>query len=175
MIYAVILLMKVHKAITTSANGFGDVIKVEELHLEAYLEQLVVVSKILISKDERNSLSRAFLIMPQLKDWFYLHLFKKRSSADETNMIGGSPIQIDSDNGQLKNTSHVPIGTPRDFSVADLSDCNTARKSLAELNQPTMTSCGPPAHSRESDYEVNGRAFAGDDWFWEFFNVDMLN
>ena len=82
-IYPVVLLMKIHKAITTSAKGAGDIIKADELHLEAYPEQLVVVSKHLIANDEHNALSRALLIMAQLRDWFYLNLFKGPSSADQ--------------------------------------------------------------------------------------------
>lgn len=120
-IYAIVLLMKVHKAITTSAKGSGGIIKADELRVEAYLEQLVVISKLLIANDESNALSRAFLIMAQLRDWFYLHLFKKPSSADETNAIGGSPIQTDNDNGQLNYTFHVPTGTLSGSSVAELS------------------------------------------------------
>src|SRR5699024_12751722 len=61
--------IKVHKAITTSAKGSGDVIKADELRVEAYLEQFVIVSKLLIANDESNALSRAFLIMAQLRDW----------------------------------------------------------------------------------------------------------
>lgn len=184
-IYAIVLLIKVHKAITTSAKGSSDVIKADELRVEAYLGQLVVVSKLLIANDESNSLSRAFLIMAQLRDWFYLHLLKKPSSADETNMIGGPPVQSDNDNGQLNYTLHAPAGTFSGSSVAGLSGCNAVRKHskqldipgspLDELIQPTMTPCYPPAHSRDSSSELDGHIVATDDWFWEFFNVEMLN
>lgn len=183
-IYAVVLLMKMHKAITKSAKGAGDVIKADELRLEAYLEQLVVVSKLLIANDECNALSRAFLIMAQLRDWFYLYLFKKPSSADQTNTIGGSPIQTK--NLQLNSTSHVPTGTLNGSSVAmELSECNAVQKNsgqldmpespLDELIQPAIIPHCPPTHSRDNSSEVHGRTVATDNWFWEFFNVEMLN
>lgn len=181
-IYAVVLLMKLHKAITESAKGAGDIIKADQLHLEAYFEQLVVVSKLLIANDERNALSRAFLIMPQLRDWFYLSLCKRPSSADQNNRIGGSPIQPD--NGQLNSTFHVPTGSLNDSSVAtELSECNAKNSAqlgmpespLDELIQPAIIPRYPPTHSRNNSSEVHGLTAATDDWFWGFFNVDMLN
>ena len=183
-IYALVLLLKVHKAIITSEKEPHDFIKPDELNVEAYLERLVTISKLLIANDENNALSRAFLIMPQLRDWFYLHQLKRPSSADETNMIGNRPVQTHHDNGQ-NYTTPPSTGNQSDPLNIELSEYNAIRKNseqldipgsqLDELVQPAMAPCYPPVHSSDSNSEVNAPAVATDDWFWEFFNVEMLN
>ncbi|PLB54778.1 hypothetical protein P170DRAFT_341794, partial [Aspergillus steynii IBT 23096] len=68
-IYAATLLMKLHKALLASASEVHETISVGLLRLEAYIDRLVLVSKQLSAEDQRSSLSRAFLIMPQFKEW----------------------------------------------------------------------------------------------------------
>lgn len=124
-IYAVVILMKIHKTITQSGKETSESIPLEELHLEAYLEQLVAISKLLIAKDERSALSRAFLIMPQLMGWFYLYWSRRPSGADESEIT--EDLLTKNSKGQGSSASQAPTGT-----------------------------------------------FGGDDWFAEFFNVEML-
>lgn len=183
-VYAIVLLLKVHRAIMRSAKELYHVIKAGELHVETYLEKLVTVSKLLIANDESNALSRAFLIMPQLRDWFYLHQLKEPPSADKTNTTRDLPGQPDYDNGQNYTipTSTVTLGGSSD---AKLSDCSVIRKyskqldipgsQFDELIQPAVTSCYSPTRSMGSSSEVHGPTVATDDWFWEFFNAEMFN
>lgn len=182
-IYAVVILMKIHKTITESGKETSESIPLEELHLEAYLEQLVAISKLLIAKDERSALSRAFLIMPQLMGWFYLYWSRRPSGADEskitedlltknskgqgssassqapTGTFGGSPIavQILGHNAPLENA--VPLGGPG--------------HQIDQLIQHSVLPSSP-MYSRENGYEARGLSVTPDDWFAEFFNVEML-
>ncbi|KAA8652680.1 uncharacterized protein ATNIH1004_001585 [Aspergillus tanneri] len=174
---------EMHKAITVLAKGVGDFIHADELRLEAYLEQLIVLSKRLIGNDERNSLSRVFLIMTQLRDWLYLHPFKTLSSADETEGMGS--LRFQTDNGQLNSAFQATTGIPSGPLLAwltlephvDLKHCgqlDIPGSKLEELIPPAMASCSPP-HTAETVVWGTSAYVDTDDWFWEFFNIDMLN
>ena len=169
-IYAVIVLIKVHTAITVAGTGTEISLRSERLRLEAYLENLAVMSRLLLAKDERNALSRAFLIIPQLKDWFY-HRFGRPSDAEEDK-----PIDLPNENGHRSSVMQGPTGIFADFSINMQSAADTTLPGCVapldghecqydEVIQPTALS-----NSREGNPTV-----ASDMWFSEFFNVDMLS
>lgn len=182
-VYAVVILMKIHKAITASGKRVNNFIHSEELCLETYLEQLVALSKLLIAKDERNALSRAFLVMPQLMGWFYLHRSRKPLGANRNKAMEDSPI--DNSNGQERSASLTPTGTlsgsptsmqtpghdavPDNVAPPDGPGCQ-----FDELIQPAVLPSFP-AYGRESSFELHGLTAASDSWFSEFFNVEMLS
>ncbi|KAJ5715227.1 uncharacterized protein N7483_012408 [Penicillium malachiteum] len=178
-IYAVILLMKIHKAITTFAKGVGDLIQADTLHLEAYLEQLVITSKCLITEDGRSALSRAFLIMHQL-----IEQFKRPSKANEAPTMDRIPTK--NGNGQLNTASPRPMVVPSGSSTAIQAPENKSTPGnsrsldgpvcqLDELIQPAIPPSLPVTHSEDTSFGISGPAVASDTWFWEFFNIDMLN
>ncbi|PKY00105.1 hypothetical protein P168DRAFT_276538 [Aspergillus campestris IBT 28561] len=181
-IYAVVLLMKLHKTITESGKESSNSIHFEELHLETYLEQLVTISKILIAKDERSALSRAFLIMPQLMGWFYLHWSRRPSGADGSNMT--EDLLTNNSNGQGSSASQAPTGTFGGSPIAIQTLGHNAPLENAvplggpghQIDQLIQHSVLPssPMYSRENSFEARGLTVTPDDWFTEFFNVEML-
>ncbi|KAJ5240506.1 uncharacterized protein N7469_002097 [Penicillium citrinum] len=178
-IYAVILLMKIHKAITTFEKGVSDFIYADNLRLEVYLEQLLITSKCLITEDGRSALSRAFLIMPQL-----IELFKRPSKADEDLTMGSIPTKTG--DGHLDTASPVSTVAPSGSSTAiqALENKSTPGNSrpldgpvrqLDELIQPAIPPFHPATHSEDTSFGISGPTVASDTWFWEFFNTDMLD
>lgn len=78
-LYAVILLMKLHKALSGPVNKLGQVGSIDQLRLDTYVEQLFLISKHINVQDGGSSLSRAFLIVPQLEEWLRGHISKSTS------------------------------------------------------------------------------------------------
>ncbi|OAQ63760.1 fungal specific transcription factor domain-containing protein [Purpureocillium lilacinum] len=68
-IYAVILLIKLHKAAGTAPEDFGNELKLDRARLQSYLGSLEAISEALLARDERSTLGRSLLMMKQLKDW----------------------------------------------------------------------------------------------------------
>ncbi len=68
-IYAVILLIKLHKAAGTAPEDFGNELELDRARLQSYLGSLEAISEALLARDERSTLGRSLLIMKQLKDW----------------------------------------------------------------------------------------------------------
>lgn len=80
-IYVVILLIKIRRAISMPATGIGQFLRLEELCVEQYLERLVVLSNHMMKADERNALSRALLVIGNLNDWLHTnHLGRRRAT-----------------------------------------------------------------------------------------------
>lgn len=181
-IYAVVVLMKIYKTITESRKQTNNFIHFEELRVETYLEQLVVISKLLIAEDERSAFSRAFLIMPQLLKWFYLYRSRRPPWSD------GSKVTEDLTNNcnrQGSSTSQAPTGTFSGSPVAiQTLGHNAVLQNVAPLDgpghpidehiQPTVLPSSP-AYSRERSFEERGLTVESDAWFSEFFNVEMLS
>ncbi|KAB8265007.1 hypothetical protein BDV32DRAFT_145041 [Aspergillus pseudonomiae] len=161
-IYAMILLLKIQKAITLSGQALSECITADELRVEVYLERLVLVSKSLIAEDARSALSRAFLVMPQLKQWLHTHQIKNLPGSDKTEMVEGLPFQT-SDGSlsigiQTQTATHIE---PTD--------------GLGQHFQPAGTSDYHTVHIGGTGFEPYRQELASDSWFWEFFNVDMLH
>ncbi|GAB1195625.1 hypothetical protein APSETT444_004887 [Aspergillus pseudonomiae] len=161
-IYAMILLLKIQKAITLSGQALSECITADELRVEVYLEHLVLVSKSLITEDARSALSRAFLVMPQLKQWLHTRQIKNLPGSDKTEMVEGLPFQT-SDGSlsigiQTQTATHIE---PTD--------------GLGQHIQPAGTSDYHTVHNGGTGFEPYRNDLASDSWFWEFFNVDMLH
>lgn len=156
-IYAVVLLMKLHKSITVSARGGSECISADELRLEGYIEHLVLISKSLITKDGCSALSRAFLVMPQLEQWFHAHRCKRPLRPDENKFTGGG-LRIKTGGGPLSPTIETPTGT----------------LSGSSIDMQTLENSTSPNHF-EPLYGPGSQFDGLDSWFWEFFNVDMLH
>lgn len=155
-IYAVVLLMKLHKSLTVSARGINEYINADELRLEAYIEHLMLISKSLIAKDGRNALSRAFLVIPQLKQWFQVHKPKRPLGSDENKVTGG--LQVNTDGGPSGPPIQTPPGTLGDSAIDTQAPENDISPNHSE-----------PLYGPGSEFDVL------DSWFWEFFNVEMLH
>jgi hypothetical protein len=178
-IYAVILLMKIHKAVMTFEKGVGDFIHADKLRLEAYLEKLVITSKCLINVDGGSALSRAFLIMPQLAE-----RFKGPSKPDEGQTMGS--LSTKTGNEQLNTASPIPAVSPSGSSTTIQAPKNKSTPGnprsldgpvcqLDERIQPAMPPYQLVTHNEDTCFGVSGPAVASDTWFWEFFNIEMLN
>lgn len=181
-IYAVVLLMKIHKTVTESGKETNNSIPLEELHLDTYLEQLVAISKRLIAKDERSALSRAFLIMPQLMGWFYRYWSRRPSGADGSTMT--EDLLTNNSNRQGSSASQAPTGTfgrsPNAIQtlghIAPLENIVSPGGPGHQFDQLIQHSVlpSPPMYSRENSHEARGLSVTPDNWFAEFFNVEML-
>jgi hypothetical protein len=172
-IYAVILLMKVHKTSTAFPRGVSECIHGHELRLQAYIEQLVLISKRLITKDGRSALSRAFLIMPQLEEWLHVHLFNKSFVSDENKAAGVLRIKTGGGlNGPAIQTSMRTLSGP---SVDIQTPDNTSPDHSQSLDGPRSEFNDPLAQSMDRRLETSGRETTSDSWFWEFFNVEMFH
>ena len=68
-IYSLIVLCKLYKTIKNSTIDTSAVMPFEDIRLEEHLERLGAVAKDLMIRDERNCLSRSFLIVEELKKW----------------------------------------------------------------------------------------------------------
>lgn len=68
-IYSLIMLCKLHKTIRNSTIDTSAVLPLDGIRLVEYLERLSAVAKDLMIRDGRNCLSRAFLIVEELKKW----------------------------------------------------------------------------------------------------------
>lgn len=177
-IYAIILLMKIHKAIVISKKEASGIIQPGSLRLEVYLEQLVIVSKRLMTEDQRSALSRAFLIMPQL-----MKQFKTLPKADENPILGSILTNTGnrSDTASLLSTvtpggSSIVIEGPENNSTSDNSrPIDGSECQVGGPIQPATSPYHPFTHSEDNSFGTSGSAMASDTWFWEFFNVEMLN
>lgn len=178
-IYAVVLLLKLHKAITSSGRAISEYLTADELRLEVYIEHLVLVSKSLITKDDRSALSRAFFVMPQLKQWLHSHQPKTSPGSDKTEMAEGLPFQTS--DGSLSTAIQPPMTTLSDPSTHTQTPTIINLEPLDGLGQsgvPIQTSKAfddPIVHNGGTGFEPNRHELASDSWFWEFFNVDMLH
>ncbi|KAE8360399.1 hypothetical protein BDV27DRAFT_41417 [Aspergillus caelatus] len=178
-IYAMILLLKVQKAITLSRREISEWVTSSELRIEMYLEHLVLVSKRLITKDERSALSRAFLFMPQLKQWWHSYKTKTLPRSDGTEMTERRPFRTA--DGPLspavpapRATVCVPSTHTQTPTITHLEPMDGLGQSDT-LTQPAKASDYPLIHNEGTEFEPYQRELASDSWFWEFFNVDMLH
>jgi hypothetical protein len=160
-IYAVIILMKLSRAFTASISGWNRFIHVDQLRLETYIEQFVLISKRLIIADERNSLGRAFLIMPQLKEWFYASRSETAFGPDKDTSHGG--LHTNHDHGRQVSAVETQMGSLTGPS---------AETQIAFHMTPDWSA---QSRSTENEFELLRCEYASDSWFWEFFNVDMLH
>ena len=174
LIYATILLIKLYKAVLASTIQLNEGISVGQLRVEEYIERLLLISKWLGTEDDTNSLSRAFLIMPQLKQWFYSHISKLEFEKNE-DISWKDPA-----------SGHCADPMPATTNSAGSQD----NLSLGPNGQPSTLPASPntlnaPSHRYES-LPVQNESFArpagtfsrdliSDSWFWEFFNVNMLD
>lgn len=127
-IYSLILLCKLYTAITISTRDVTNFILVDDLHLEEYLERLVIVAKDLLIRDERNALSRSFLIVEQLRNWYH------------GNRYGTSSM----------NTTCAPSSSGRS---SDCQDRLNSNRPAAGHNLPFSTILGCPPSDTESRYD----------------------
>ncbi|KAJ5158647.1 uncharacterized protein N7500_008298 [Penicillium coprophilum] len=180
-IYAVVLLLKLHKALRSSGRAISEYVTADELRLEVYIEHLVLVSRSLIAKDDRSALSRAFLVMPQLSQWLHTHQSKSRppSGSDKTEMMEGIPFlggdrlssaAIQTPTAALGDPS-VHVQTPTITHIGPLDGFGQSDVPL----QPSKASDYPVVHNGGPGIEQNRHELASDSWFWEFFNVEMLH
>ncbi|KAJ5382835.1 hypothetical protein N7517_000746 [Penicillium concentricum] len=178
-IYAVVLLLKLYKAITLSGPAINDYVTADELRLEVYIEHLVLVSRSLIAQDDRSALSRSFLVMPQLKQWLHSHQPKISPGSDETETAEVLPFQTGA--GSLSTTIQtltatlgVPSTQTQTPEMTHLERLDGLRQSDGPI-QSSKSSDYPIVHNGGTEFEPNRHEPASDSWFWEFFNVDMLH
>lgn len=173
-IYAVTLLTKLHKAFSRSMSGPNEYIRLDQLHLEAYIERLVLISRRLIAEDGSNSLSRAFLIMPQLKEWLCSHLSKSAAGPSEYTVERG--LHAKNCGGPSVPAISTPMDIPNRLPAATGMPDRGNLDSSGALGNPRSQSAGPAVldPGAEKDVETSGNELTLDSWFWEFFNTDML-
>ncbi|KAJ5097753.1 hypothetical protein N7456_008474 [Penicillium angulare] len=172
-IYAVIVLMKLHKAVSAPVNGLYEGISVEELRLEEYIERLSELSKPLGANDPYNSLSRAFLIMPQLKEWLRGHISQSKIEKIEHNVETKALLKDSADSApasinRQESSQSLPLGVDVEaYTLPGSSNISDVPGSQSD-NQFTQ------GEASENSAGILGRELVSDSWFWEFFNVDML-
>lgn len=175
LIYAVIILTKLDKAIRSSVSRWNGLITVDQLRLNPYIEQLVLISKRLITTDERNSLSRSFLIMPLVKEWLHSHISRTASTSDEgtshgvpgtENYLGSLVPAAQTQTGSLGGSSaemQMPSHAIPDFP-------GSPGRRISQYGYPLVQGGGA-----EIDFEPFGGGFPSDIWFEEFLHVNMLH
>lgn len=156
-IYSLILLCKLYKAITISAKDTTPFLLADELHLEEYLDRLTAVAKDLIVRDERNALSRSFLIIEQLRKWF--HANKCGTSINMPN----EPILC-----RRAYTEQPQLNAP-----AQHGNHGMEFQSDLPLHTPTVENHALlPSTLGDLPTDTEGRY----DWFMdELFSIDMFN
>ncbi|KAJ5976582.1 hypothetical protein N7481_010289 [Penicillium waksmanii] len=173
-IYAVILLMKLHKGVSARVCKLSEDISVGQLRLEEYIERLLLISKGLTAEDSCSSLSRAFLIMSQLKNWLRSDTPKSIFENNERSVgkgshakIRASPVPGISNQAQLQRG--LAIGS--DTQVYATAGYASPLGALKSQSNNMLSQSGIP----ENTGDMSSREIASDSWFWEFFNVDMFN
>lgn len=173
-IYAVILLMKLHKALLASVCGLNEDISVGQLRLEAYIERLLLISKRLNAEDGSSSLSRAFLIMPQLKQWLHDQITKSTFAMNENSVLKEMRAEDGACPSVPANTNpaELPQRFPDDADrqVSGCSNCSNLLGALGSQPDDPFAQDAIP----ERAVDTLNRDLASDSWFVEFFNVDML-
>lgn len=173
-IYAVILLMKLHKAMSARVCKLSEDISVRQLRLEEYIDQLLLISKRLTAEDSCSSLSRAFLIMSQLKSWLPDDTPKSIFDNNEGSVGKGScaksrvlPVPKSANQGQSQQNSADESHGQCYATTGSAGPFSAPKSQFDDLSsQPRIPGNAGDTSSRE---------IASDSWFWEFFNVDMLN
>lgn len=79
-IYSLVLLCKLFRAIMQAPGEMRALIRIDDLRLGEYLNHLDHLAKALISHDERSALSRAFLVIDQLRRWYHMHRYQAPTS-----------------------------------------------------------------------------------------------
>ncbi|KAJ6036331.1 hypothetical protein N7540_000610 [Penicillium herquei] len=173
-IYAVILLTKLHKAFLAFGRELSEGISIEKLRLEAYIERLLLISTQLNAEDGRSSLSRAFLIMPQLKQWLGDNLSK--SKIEKNEILAGKAVQahcadsVFTSANQAKLTHNLPpLGADRQAFTS--SNSSNPLDSIASQSGKFVAQ----EETTENGADTSSHELVSDSWFWEFFNVDMLH
>ena len=181
LIYAAIILMKLDRASRVSASRWNGSIPVDHPRLETRIDQLLVISKRLLMTDERSSLSRAFLIMPQLKVWLHAQEPEATCTLHEGSTHGG----LFSKHGQWPlvpsaqtlPTVHTPTGSHNGSSAEMQIPLDIALDCSDLLGEDRSQLDSPVAQigSAESKFEQSKFQLASDSWFWEFLNADMTH
>lgn len=172
-IYAIILLIKLHKVLSTSTE-LNDSIPTVQLRLEKYIERLLLISEWLGAEDRTNSLGRAFLIMPQLKQWFCTHMSKSKLEKSEI-----LPQNVTAANRCVDPTP--AIVNPAESSESLPLDANEQPSTLpvsTTISNVPIYQHGSKSVQNDSFDRPAGtlnRDLISDSWFWEFFNVNMLD
>lgn len=171
-IYAVILLMKLRNPLSASMEKLAQILSVETLRLETYIERLLLIWKQLNAEDGGSSLSRAFLIMPQLKEWLRGHLLNSNLGLNESSVERQSRIEH---GAGLGATPGAELLQSLPAATNDQIRTSPGRSELgSDLGSQHEH---PPTHdwNPEKEVETLNRELASDSWFWEFFNVGMLH
>lgn len=176
-IYAVILLIKIHRAISLSETGLGQFMRLEELCLEKYLHRLVDLSNHVINEDERNSLSRALLVIGNLNDWLHTNHLQsdhptkgagnKRPLAYNIGMQSGPPPQASPNTF----TATSGLNTPSAWHISsDLTDPHSERVDVSNASPlPLYT------QNIEAPVDLPEVATLFDESIWdEFLNQSMF-
>lgn len=165
-LYAIILLIKLHKALSVSFCASNEKFSVNQLRLESYIERFLDISKRLNAEDGRNSLSRAFLIMPQLKEWIDGHLSKLAVKSDSLAQKEKARDDYSANPAPATSKQHEPL---HDIPEDGYRQAHAPTDFSGALGALTSQ---PGNLVRAAD--VSSREAISDLWFWEFFNVDML-
>jgi hypothetical protein len=70
-IYSLIILCKLFKAIGASTIDTSKALLLDNIHLDEYLDRLVAVAQDLLARDEHNALSRSLLVVGELRKWYH--------------------------------------------------------------------------------------------------------
>lgn len=165
-IYAVVLLVKVYMALNALVNTVDNCIQLVELRVEDYLKQLVVVGEELMVKDKYNALSRAFLVMVPLEEWFYKHRYMASPAMDGATVDEATQHRCDhgqqgTDNGASTETSRNNTIAWPIMQASDSSRFGLQTQALATSSLPSFLSMGDGGN---------------DDWFWkDFLNTDLFD
>ncbi|GAB7350183.1 hypothetical protein MBLNU459_g0846t1 [Dothideomycetes sp. NU459] len=90
-IYALIVLIKMHVAVNAPGSELGKVIKPEDLKVQQYLERLWTVFKTLVQHDRLRPHHKAQHILGILRDWVGTHQHGDVSAKDGNTSQGAAP------------------------------------------------------------------------------------
>lgn len=175
LIYAAIILMKLDRAAMGSGSRWNGSIKVDHPRVEVYIEQLLHISKQLIMADERSSLSRALLIVPQLKEWLHAQGLGTASLSEGVSPRGD--IRTKHDHEPVVSTVHTRTGSlnspSADMKIPfDIStNCSEPLGGIEFQSENLLAQAG----SSDSENDPSKSQMASDSWFWEFLNTDMTH
>lgn len=163
-IYAIVLLLKMHKA---NAAVVGNFIHTDELRVAEYLTKLAVISHRLLETDKRSALSRAFLVIDQLKQWLDMHENDTVPLVVQNEALGDLGSRSGKEN--LGSVLQEATGlTTRSRALGAKPACSGQSGFRDGRLEQTVPSTIAP-------YDLHCENGRNDEWFWEdFFNVEML-
>ncbi|CAJ0553023.1 Ff.00g115350.m01.CDS01 [Fusarium sp. VM40] len=154
-IYSLIILCKLFKAIGTSTIDTSKSLLLDNIHLDEYLDRLVAIAQDLLARDEHNALSRSLLVVGELRKWYY-----KSKREMSHNTVPNEP--------SLSQEYSEPIGSCMEISshqILETREPNGKTESIVATQQ-TFDDFEIPLFGAESSHNWS---------FDDLVNVDMFN